>query len=108
MTVYRKACSLDTQDWSVWNNLAWLLATRQEPSSRQVVEAVAAARHAVRLAPNRSSSHDTLGVALAAKGDFGEAVKAAQQAIQLAKRSDTHRVRNRLNLYRQGKRYIEP
>ena len=73
IAAYQKACSLKTEDWSVWNNVAWLLATQPTVSKQAAHDSEGAARHAVELEPNRASSHDTLGVALAAQGKFAEA-----------------------------------
>ncbi|MCA9218142.1 MAG: tetratricopeptide repeat protein, partial [Planctomycetales bacterium] len=109
---YKKACSLNTSDWSVWNNLAWLLATQQNITSESAHDAEGAARHAVDLEPERASSHDTLAAALASNGKFKEATQAAEKAIELTRQenpnADVRRIHRRIELYRAEKRFVEP
>ncbi len=83
---YQAALQLDPSDVDVQNNLAWLLATAPPPSLRNGREAVRLSRLA-----NESSGGKnpvilhTLAAALAESGEFDEAVKYAQQAVDLAR-----------------------
>ena len=71
------------------NNFAWLLATQADESRRDGKRAVQLARHACELLdqPNHSAL-GTLAAAYAANGQFPEAEKTAQQALELARKLD--------------------
>lgn len=77
-THYRAALSAAPDNALAMNNLAWLLATQKKPG------AVEMARRANTLAPGRAPLLDTLALALAADGQFKEAVAAQQQALAQA------------------------
>jgi protein O-mannosyl-transferase len=94
------------------NNLAWLLATSPEPSLRNGPRAVNLALDAARLTNyNDPGILDTLAVALAETGHFAEAIKVAEEAIQLATVHTNavlaDAVRLRLEGYRVGKPFHE-
>ena len=88
-----------------YNNLAWILATHPEPQLRDGAEAVRLAERACELTHYESpATLDTLGAAYAEAGQFDQAVKTAQQAIQLALAAGNEElakdVQRHLQLYR--------
>ncbi len=94
-----------------WNNIAWVLATSEDPAIRDVDKAIDLAEQI-----NATTKHaeptalDTLAVAYAAAGRFPEAIDTAEKAIRLAKdslqRPDlAEQIEARLRLYRTGKAY---
>jgi len=83
---YRQAAQINPADPKAQNNLAWLLATSAEPSLRNGSEAVALAQKANELSggENPVVLH-TLAAAFAETGQFAEARRAAQKAVELAR-----------------------
>jgi tetratricopeptide (TPR) repeat protein len=72
------------------NNAAWLLATAENPPAPPA-EALQLARRAADLDPAAHPAIlDTLAAALAAAGQFDEAVQTAQQALDLARAAGDH------------------
>ncbi len=94
------------------NRLAWLLAVCPEAGKRDGKRAVEIARHACSLTKNESPFFlDTLAAALAESGDFAEAVKTQNQALELANKMDAESLKlakHRLALYADRKPYREP
>lgn len=75
-------------DVPLLNNVAWLAATDRETPPELRAAALDFARRAVRLTDgDNAATLDTLAVALAAAGDFAEAVRAGEQARDAALRS---------------------
>lgn len=76
----------------VYNNLAWLIATR-EVSNRDILkdEALTAAQHAVRIWPS-ANYKDTLACVYALRGEFSTAIKTEEEA--LAQTYDTEYARH--------------
>lgn len=107
----RKAVRLSPETALYANDLAWLLATCPDKRIRNGKEAVSFARQA--LASQRSAFHlDTLAAALAAQGDFEQAIMTQRQAIDLWQKErgseDTHaEFKARLQLYVARKAYIK-
>lgn len=67
------------------NEASWLLATSNEPGIRDGKEARRLAQHAAELTADRNPSIlGTLAAAYAETGDFNQAVKVQQRAIELA------------------------
>lgn len=109
---YRSMLELRPGDAAAANNLAWLLATGAEGTHLDAQEAV---RLALALCQRTRyqlpSALDTLAAAHAAAGQFTEAVRAAQQGIELAlaagqkELADT--IRDRLRLYDLQRPYRE-
>jgi Flp pilus assembly protein TadD len=88
------------------NNLAWLYATASRQELRDPARAVELARKAVERGGGKDLGHlDTLAVALAAAGQFEEAVKEMTRAIELAPQGEQEEYRRRLELFQQGKGY---
>jgi Flp pilus assembly protein TadD len=85
ITQYREAIKLDPDVPAVLNNLAWLLATHPDAALRNGPEAITLAERAVELTGrNQPLLLGTLAAAYAESGRFDDAVKAAQEAVQLA------------------------
>ena len=94
------------------NMLAWILATGEGAVSGDS-EAVELAEKACRLTGRKEPLIlDTLAAAYARGGRFSEAASTAQEAIELANQGGNEALaktmQERLELYRQGKYYVEP
>jgi tetratricopeptide (TPR) repeat protein len=82
---YRKAIENGFDNATLYNNLAWLLATSPEPSLRNAAEAVKQAERANQLSGGRQLTIlDTLAAAYAEAGRFPEALATARKALELA------------------------
>jgi Zn-dependent protease with chaperone function len=79
---YRSAIALDPDNPDTLNNLAWLLATSDNPDLRNPRQALILARKAIAL---KKAPHiwDTLAEALYVNGHVAEAIGAENQALQL-------------------------
>jgi tetratricopeptide (TPR) repeat protein len=110
---FREAIRLTSNPpWYYLHGLAWILATHPDPEVRDAIEAIDLAKRAQSLT---FSEHDdvrvldTLAAAYAATGRFDLAVSTVQKALALV--SDSHQdevtkqIRERLDLYKQGKAY---
>ena len=107
---WRQAARLDPKWPEPLNNLAWILATHPDSELRDGPEAVRLATRAAELsATNNPGILDTLAAAYAETGRFAEAIKAIQEALELAETAHaTNAVaefRSRLSLYRSQKPY---
>ena len=81
---------LAPKDSKVHNNLAWWLATCQEPRPRDPARAVELARKAVELAPKQGMFWNTLGVAQYRAGDSNAAVAALTKSMELSNGGDSN------------------
>ncbi len=81
---YREVLRVEPDHVEALNNLAWLLATRDDRTMDDAREAVSAARRATALAPERPQLWNTLAFALDAAGNASEAHAALDRAIELA------------------------
>jgi len=109
---YETALRLKPDYVEAENNLAWILATSPEPSLLNGPRALGLAREAARLSDyNDPNILDTLAAASAETGQFAEAIKVAEQAMQLATAQTNavlgHAVRLRIEGYRAGKPFHE-
>ena len=89
------------------NNLAWLLATDPDPEIRNGAESLTLAQSLTSAdGGNNPTTLSTLAAAHAASGDFAQAEKAIQRAIDIANQSgDTRSAAqfdNALQRYRRG------
>ena len=85
ITEYQQALKVAPQNRPAMNNLAWLLATSSDASSRDGTRAVALAREAIQLSSDVDPNFlRTLAAAYAECGRFSEAVATAEQAMQIA------------------------
>lgn len=94
------------------NNLAWLLATADQPRVRDGERAVTLIRP-IALYSGAWQYLDTLAAAWAAAGNFDDAVTTAEQALAVLGREagaegDAAPLEQRLDGYRQGRAYVEP
>jgi arylsulfatase A-like enzyme/Flp pilus assembly protein TadD len=92
------------------NSLAWILATHSQDNLRNPAKAIQLAQRACELANQKNAGFlDTLAAAYAAAGRFDDAAATAEKAVQLIASGDNkqrlQKVRERLELYRQGKPY---
>jgi tetratricopeptide (TPR) repeat protein len=109
---YREAIRIRPGFLTAANNLAWVLATAQDPALRDPALAVSLAERAAALSSSPDPSIlDTLAAAYAAAGRFGEAARIAQRALVQVEASGppafAEQIRARLALYRAGQPYQE-
>jgi tetratricopeptide (TPR) repeat protein len=105
-----KSIELDPNSANNLNNLAWILATTEDVKFQNPTDAVKYALRACELAgPNQPTFLDTLAAAYAATGNFPEAVKTAEKAVELAEAADekdlAKEIQERLGLYKSGQPY---
>lgn len=104
-----KALEFDPISAEIANDVAWLLATCPEEKIRNPKRALTLAEQAA-AGTNREDGQlmDTLAAAYAANGQFPEAVKAGEAALELLKGDPVLvEVHARVELYRQQKPFIE-
>ncbi|MCK4999453.1 MAG: sulfatase-like hydrolase/transferase, partial [Anaerohalosphaera sp.] len=99
-------------DLQILNNLAWLLATTDDPDLRNADQAVRLASNACRLTSFKQPGYlDTLAASYASAGQFDNAVETAKKAIDIAaaqnQKNMADQINKRLSLYKNGKMYIE-
>jgi Flp pilus assembly protein TadD len=109
---YKKALELAPESISTLTNLAWLMATCQDASLRDGPKAIALARQADRLVGGTNTLVlRTLAAAYAENGEFGNAIRTARSAIQLARMhgedSLTTDLDQQIALYQLGMPYRE-
>jgi tetratricopeptide (TPR) repeat protein len=107
VAAYRAALRLRPGWPDVENDLAWLLATAPPPT-RDPVEAMLLAEHASEATGHQDPVFlDTLAIAYAAAGRFGDAIKNAERALALAREAgDEERaaeVAKHLDAFRAGR-----
>jgi tetratricopeptide (TPR) repeat protein len=82
---YEQASALAPQDPHSRNNIAWILATSSDASTRNGCRALDLAQAAVALSGGRDPQfRRTLAAAYAESGRFSEAISAAEQAMTIA------------------------
>jgi tetratricopeptide (TPR) repeat protein len=104
---FREALRLDPNHASAANNLAWLLATSNDPQLRNPEEAVRWAQRAAEITGGASPVVlDTLAAAYGAAGRFDRAVETANKAIDLCVQSGqletARKIEQRLRHYENG------
>jgi tetratricopeptide (TPR) repeat protein len=81
---FEKALAIDDKDTSVLNNFAWVLATSPDDNVRDGKRAVELATKAVELTEEKEAHIlSTLAAAYAETGDFDNAVKLSQKAMEV-------------------------
>ncbi|MEE8156087.1 MAG: tetratricopeptide repeat protein [Phycisphaerales bacterium] len=106
----REGLALATSDATLAMDLAWLLASCQDPAVRNGAEALRVVRVAVEAAPTHPMVLDVLAAAQAESGDFETAVRTAQRALSSARTQGAPKeliqlIQSRLSLYRSGVPY---
>jgi len=97
---YRAALRADPDAVNALFKLAWILATSDDGAVRNPAEAVNLAQRACTLtAFENARVIDTLAVALAAAGRFGEAVSTARKAITVARSAGQTQVAARIEMH---------
>lgn len=105
---YRLALQLNPDAAQAANNLAWILATSGDSSLGTPAEALRwATLRAESNAYANPSSLDTLAAACAANGQFEEAVRWQNKAVELAEPSARENMQTRLTLYKSKKPFRE-
>jgi len=111
-TLFAHAAQVTKNNHFALNNLAWHLATSQDPLRRNPADAVNFAKQACELTDyNWFYALDTLAAAYAANGDFDNAVQIAKRALSLAltsgKLDAANQIQEHLRLYEAGQPLIE-
>ena len=108
MSHYDDALRHGPKNVMVMNNLAWLLATCPVAELRDGQRALQlAGRLAEMKGPGSFTLLDTLAAAHAEAGQFDEAVRWQEKAVELAPDDQRDVLRGRLELYKQGKPFRE-
>ncbi len=77
------------EDFKLWNNLAWLYATAEDPEMRNGEKAVKCAQEALTLAPNDHHVWSTLSEAYYVSGKYEKSYRAITHMASLAARYGT-------------------
>lgn len=104
---YRETLRLEPENDQYRVCLAWILATSPQDTVRNGAEALQLAEAACRTT-KQVYTIDTLAAALAETGRYPEAIKAAEEALLLAKASNdpqTEEINGRVALYKSNKPY---
>ena len=107
---YNEAIRLDPAQSDAYGNLAWMLATASDAKIRDPARALELAQKAVELTSFEDADKlDTLAAALAANGKFPDAVSRQEEALKFPdfEKEQGRAARGRLELYRQGKPYVQ-
>jgi spermidine synthase len=104
---YNEALRLNHDDAEALNNLAWILATSPDALTRDATKAVEFAERADALTHRQNPVIGaTLAAAYAEAGRFGEALKSAQRALQLANNegnaAQADSIRAQIEVYQSG------
>ena len=107
---YRQSVRLDPDVTESLNNLAWILAANGDAALRDGAEAVRLAERACELTHYQQAIYmSTLGAAYAEAGRFGEAIKTAERAANLAASQGKEEVAEKdrllLQFYRANRAY---
>jgi Tfp pilus assembly protein PilF len=110
---FRKAIEAQPDSPALLNDVAWMAATSPGLAAHASGMAVAWARRACALSGDQEPGFlDTLAAALAAEGEFDEAVRVADAASRLAVSRNladlAQAISNRLARFAAGQPYIEP
>lgn len=99
---YGEALRADPQRKEALNNLAWLLATTDDPALRDAERAVALAEEVARWSADDPAVLDTLAAGYAAAGRWADAVRVQERAVANAPDDALRReLEKRLSRYRQ-------
>jgi tetratricopeptide (TPR) repeat protein len=105
---HRAARDIDPDDAATLNHLAWLQATCPQDDIRDGQAAVRDAQRACELTAHHIAGYlDTLAAAHAEAGQFDDAIRWQEKAIELVEDPKKPDYESRLALYRAGKPYRE-
>jgi tetratricopeptide (TPR) repeat protein/mono/diheme cytochrome c family protein len=109
---YRLALDLNPDLLEPVASLAWVLATSSDSALRRPAEAIQLAERAAALMNRRDVTVlDTLAAAYAAAGRYAEAVDTERTALEIVEKagatSAAEPIRERLDLYRQKRPYVD-
>jgi Flp pilus assembly protein TadD len=112
LTLWDKALHLKAEWPEVLNNLAWVKAAYEDEGFYEPNEAISLAHRACELSNYENAAMlDTLAVAYAAVGSFPEAIKTAEQALELlgaeGQAELSAQIQERLDLFKSGRPYVE-
>jgi tetratricopeptide (TPR) repeat protein len=103
---YKEVIRLDPKYSQGYNGVAWLLATAPDEKLRDGKQAVELAKKAIELEPKRAAWFgDTLAAAYAELGNFDEAVRLQERALEDPLLKDDAEAKQRLELYRKKMLY---
>lgn len=84
-TLLEQLIQTHPQRASLYNNLAWLYATADDPAVRNPTQAVALARRALVLEPLNGSMWSTMAEAYYANREYPRSLRAAEEALALGR-----------------------
>ncbi|WP_198000046.1 tetratricopeptide repeat protein [Gimesia alba] len=91
-----------------YNGLAWMMATCPDPEFRDARQSLGLARKNLELHPEPEwSDLGTLAAALAATGDFEEAIRMGKESLSLAPKHEQAECETRLECYERHEVYID-
>ena len=103
---YKELIRLEPKNALGHNNYAWLLATAPEEKVRDGKLAVELAKKAIEFEPKKAAWYgDTLAAAYAEIGDFDEAVRLQERALEDPELKNNTEAKQRLELYRKKMPY---
>jgi len=101
---YNRVLEINPKDAAACNNFAWLLATAKEARFRNGTKAVELALKACELSDWKDPENlDTLAAAYARVGDYGNAIKWQEKALESPHIYKQNEAQERLNFYQQHK-----
>ncbi|MHC4572132.1 MAG: sulfatase-like hydrolase/transferase [Planctomycetota bacterium] len=105
---FREAVRLEPDDWKSLNGLARILAVHPDPKLRNPKQAITLAQRAVELTMQQEIIPlNTLATAYASAGQLDKAIAAAQEALELASKTQDEdtvvQIRRQIETYRQAK-----
>lgn len=105
---YRSATRLDPNNSRAMQGAAWLMATCPDSRYRDSRSAIAAAQRAIELLGEKDYRYlDTLAAAYASGGQFDEAIRTLNEALESTPEEDSAALKSRLALYQKNQPYRE-
>jgi tetratricopeptide (TPR) repeat protein len=105
----RRALEIDAGLFEVAQRLAWILATTSDDTARNPREALRLAERCLQAAgEGQPLPWETLAAALAANGDFDDAIQAQEKALSLLPQARRRKAEHRMSVYRARRALREP